>query len=66
MSKPQQSDALVAAQKRTLARLEAIQSQFNSTKGSGRFAGRVAIVTGVGSEKGIGWVNLELHMPLLN
>jgi hypothetical protein len=54
MSKTQQSEALIAAQKRTLARLEAIQNQFNSTKGSGRFAGKVAIITGVGSEKGIG------------
>lgn len=54
MSQPKTSDALLEAQKRTLARLSKIQEQFNTIKGSGRFAGRVAILTGVGSEKGIG------------
>ncbi|ORY83522.1 hypothetical protein BCR35DRAFT_290529 [Leucosporidium creatinivorum] len=54
MSQPKTSEALQAAQKRTLARLSKIQQQFNSTKGSGRFANKVGILTGVGSEKGIG------------
>lgn len=55
MSKSTPSQALIDAQKRTLARLSAIQQQFASNKGSGRFAGKVAIVTGAGSEKGIGY-----------
>lgn len=54
MVQPKTSEALQEAQKRTLARLSKIQEQFTATKGSGRFAGKVAILTGVGSEKGIG------------
>lgn len=53
MSDFKPSAALVAAQTRTLERIEAIAAQFN-TPGSGRFAGKVAILTGVGSLKGIG------------
>lgn len=45
---------LVAAQKTTLARVEAIKFQFDNTKGSGRLSNKVIILTGVGSEKGIG------------
>ena len=54
MSSFKPSDALVAAQRKTLARLESISTQFNAQKGAGRFAGKVGILTGVGSEKGIG------------
>jgi len=39
----------------TLSRLKQIQDQFKAP-GSGRLAGKVAIVTGVGSLKGIGYV----------
>ncbi|SCV73629.1 BQ2448_6059 [Microbotryum intermedium] len=53
-SSKQVSPELKAAQARTLARLSQIQDQFNSTPGSGRFKSKVAILTGVGSEKGIG------------
>ena len=38
----------------TTRRLQAIQEQFRTKAGSGRLAGRVAIVTGVGSLTGIG------------
>ncbi|SCZ88748.1 BZ3500_MvSof-1268-A1-R1_Chr10-3g03076 [Microbotryum saponariae] len=53
-SSKQVSSELQAAQARTLARLAKIHEQFHSTPGSGRFKGKVAILTGVGSEKGIG------------
>lgn len=52
--KPAPSPALIAAQKKTLARIGAIADHFDSTPGSGRLAGRVCIITGAGSEKGIG------------
>lgn len=45
---------LQAAQAKTLARLESIKKHFGEAPGSGRFQGKVGIVTGVGSEKGIG------------
>jgi fructoselysine-6-P-deglycase FrlB-like protein len=48
------SAALVAAQTATLARLVKISDQFNQTRGSGRLANKVAILTGCGSLKGIG------------
>ncbi|KAM0751016.1 NAD-binding protein [Meredithblackwellia eburnea MCA 4105] len=54
MAKPVQSPALIAAQEKTLNRLQFIQRHFNDNKGSGRMKGKVCIVTGVGSEKGIG------------
>ncbi|KAK4051775.1 hypothetical protein OIO90_004599 [Microbotryomycetes sp. JL221] len=54
MSKPVSTDALRQAQERTLNRLNAIQQQFDSQVSSARFKGRVAILTGVGSLKGIG------------
>ncbi|KAM0789973.1 hypothetical protein ACM66B_005306 [Microbotryomycetes sp. NB124-2] len=54
MSKPVSSDALRAAQERTLNRLNQIQQQFESQKSANRFNGKVAILTGVGSLKGIG------------
>jgi hypothetical protein len=47
-------EALQQAQQRTLDRLNQVKTHFDQTKGSARFHGRVAILTGVGSEKGIG------------
>ncbi|CEQ40206.1 SPOSA6832_01794, partial [Sporobolomyces salmonicolor] len=47
-------EAVAAAQPRTLARLAQVKHHFDSAKGSQRFGGKVAILTGVGSEKGIG------------
>ncbi|EAU91428.1 3-oxoacyl-(acyl-carrier-protein) reductase [Coprinopsis cinerea okayama7 len=38
----------------TVARIQQIQSQFNDSPGSGKLKGKVAVVTGVGSLKGIG------------
>ncbi|RXW21628.1 hypothetical protein EST38_g4223 [Candolleomyces aberdarensis] len=40
--------------KNTLARIQQIQSQFKDTPGSGKLKGKVCIITGVGSLKGIG------------
>ncbi len=45
---------LKAAQSKTLARLDSIKRHFGDAPGSGRFQDKVGIVTGVGSEKGIG------------
>lgn len=39
----------------TLARIEQIQNQFTEA-GSGKLKGKVAVITGVGSLKGIGYV----------
>jgi hypothetical protein len=47
-------EALQQAQQRTLDRLNQVKTHFDKTKGTGRFGGKVAILTGVGSEKGIG------------
>ena len=48
------AEALRQAQDRTLSRLNQVKTHFEGTKGTGRFQGKVAILTGVGSEKGIG------------
>ena len=56
MVQPVQSPALVAAQAKTLARLAAITQQLDKSKGSDRLGGKVCIITGAGSEKGIGFV----------
>ena len=58
MAPPAPSPALIAAQARTLERLASIQNHFNTAKGTGRLAGKVAILTGVGSTKGIGCASL--------
>lgn len=42
---------------KTLERLKIIQSHLERKPRSGRLAGKVAIITGVGSLTGIGWVN---------
>lgn len=60
MSEFKPSAALVEAQRKTLARLQGIADQFAQTKGAGRFAGKVAIITGAGSEKGIGKASVRL------
>ncbi|GAA5918955.1 hypothetical protein JCM6882_008647 [Rhodosporidiobolus microsporus] len=49
-----------AAQQRTLARLAQVQHHFESTQGSGRFKGKVGIVTGAGNERGIGRATVRL------
>ncbi|GAA5856108.1 hypothetical protein JCM8547_002983 [Rhodosporidiobolus lusitaniae] len=51
---------LQAAQERTLARLAAVKHHFDSQAGSGRARGKVGIVTGAGSEKGIGRATARL------
>jgi len=56
------STELQGAQAKTLARLESISRAFQATPGSGRFAKKVGIVTGVGSEKGIGSVRHSAGM----
>ena len=40
--------------KRTVARLETIQNHLKTTPRSGRLQGKVCVITGVGSLKGIG------------
>ena len=45
---------LKAAQTKTLARLQSIKKHLAEAPGSARFQGKVGIVTGAGSEKGIG------------
>lgn len=57
MPRPDRS-AVEQQQQRTLARLEQVKHHFTAQTGSGRFHHRVAIVTGVGSLKGIGCVPL--------
>lgn len=42
--------------KQTLSRLEQVQKQFTGLPRSGRLQGKVCIITGVGSVKGIGYV----------
>ncbi|BGP17923.1 hypothetical protein JCM10213_003931 [Rhodosporidiobolus nylandii] len=53
-------DALAAAQSRTLHRLSQVKAHFEQTKGSGRFQTRVAVITGAGSERGIGRATAKL------
>lgn len=50
------SGAASEAHKRTVARLEKIQSHLNDAPRSSRLQGKVCIITGVGSLKGIGCV----------
>ncbi|GAA6063419.1 hypothetical protein JCM10212_002088 [Sporobolomyces blumeae] len=52
--------ALQEAQERTLARLRLVKSHFDDAPTAGRFKGKVAILTGVGSEKGIGRATARL------
>ncbi|GAA5955923.1 hypothetical protein JCM3765_000041 [Sporobolomyces pararoseus] len=54
------AEALQQAQQRTLNRLNQVKTHFDNTKGTGRFGGKVAILTGVGSEKGIGRATARL------
>ncbi|GAA6038097.1 hypothetical protein JCM8097_007544 [Rhodosporidiobolus ruineniae] len=54
------TDALADAQQRTLARLSQVKHHFSHTQGSGRFEGKVGIVTGAGSERGIGRATARL------
>ncbi|KZV69934.1 sex determination protein tasselseed-2 [Peniophora sp. CONT] len=49
-----QNESLEAAWKRTVARLASIQSHLDVAPRSGKLKGKVCIVTGVGSMKGIG------------
>lgn len=54
---PAPSKADVQAQQfRTLARLDAVKHHFDTTPAQNRFKGKVGIITGVGSQKGIGYV----------
>ncbi|GAA5853801.1 hypothetical protein JCM3766R1_002119 [Sporobolomyces carnicolor] len=53
-------EALEQAQRRTLSRLNQVKTHFDQTRGSSRFGGKVAILTGVGSEKGIGRATARL------
>jgi cyanophycinase-like exopeptidase len=55
MARPDRT-AVEQQQQRTLARLEAVKHHFDTAQSAGRFANKVAIVTGVGSLKGIGSV----------
>jgi len=55
MSRPS-AEQLKHAQDRTIARLNQVKTHFDSQPGSGRFSQKVAIVTGTGSQKGIGCV----------
>lgn len=56
MARPDRT-AVEQQQQRTLARLEAVKHHFDTAQSAGRFANKVAIVTGVGSLKGIGSVS---------
>ncbi|GAA6016349.1 hypothetical protein JCM10207_003833 [Rhodosporidiobolus poonsookiae] len=53
-------EQLQQAQQRTLKRLEQVKHHFDATKGSGRFNGKVGIVTGAGSDRGIGRATARL------
>jgi hypothetical protein len=46
--------------KQTLARLQSIQKHLETAPRSGRLRGKVCVVTGVGSLKGIGCVMLSV------
>ena len=61
-----QSESLEAAWKRTVARLASIQSHLDTAPRSGKLKGKVCIITGVGSMKGMGYVAfLATHTVLL-
>jgi len=44
----------------TTARIKQIQSQLDSSIRAGKLRGKVCIVTGVGSLKGIGWASPKI------
>lgn len=46
----------------TTARIKQIQSQLDSSVRAGKLKGKVCIVTGVGSLKGIGWIPLKFQI----
>ena len=48
---------------RTLARLQKIQNHLDETPRCGRLKGKVCVITGVGSLKGIGSEANTLHRP---
>lgn len=47
----------------TKARIEKIQSQLDNAARGDKLRGKVCIITGVGSLKGIGYVSLRLGLP---
>ena len=49
----------------TRARIEKIQSQLDNATRGDKLTGKVCIITGVGSLKGIGYVSLLLHRACL-
>ncbi|GAA5889455.1 hypothetical protein JCM8208_007881 [Rhodotorula glutinis] len=59
MSRPS-AEQLKLAQDRTIARLNQVKTHFDHQPGSGRFNRKVAIVTGTGSQKGIGRATARL------
>ncbi|POY76542.1 hypothetical protein BMF94_0383 [Rhodotorula taiwanensis] len=59
MARPDRT-AVEQQQQRTLARLQAVKHHFDAQPPQGRFPGKVAIVTGVGSLKGIGRATVRL------
>ena len=49
--------------KRTQARIQQIQSHLSKTPRGSRLKGKVCIITGVGSMKGIGYANIHKKLP---
>ena len=58
--------AVESAHKRTLSRLNRVHQHISDTPIGNRLQGKVAIITGVGSLKGIGCVNMADHWAVLN
>ena len=49
--------------KKTQSRLEAIQSHFTNAPRGSKLKGKVCIITGVGSLKGIGYADIVFLLP---